>query len=154
MDRDADLVALPRLADHFFCGGGVEGLKLQLGTNLFGVLIGVITLGIVSLVSAPQWLVALLVVLAAFTIAQSGRIGGLRQTPGGFVGFAMMAAAVQVTGKSVLEPSWSNPIILTVGAVLLASVFAVASELGGKIMSRRSLSLRSPVLDAPAADQG
>ncbi|ODU05712.1 MAG: hypothetical protein ABS81_06875 [Pseudonocardia sp. SCN 72-86] len=139
---------------YFFCGGGTDGLKLQLATNLFGVLIGVVTLGIVALVNAPQWLVALLVVVAAFTIAQSGRISGLRQTPGGFVGFAMIAAAVQVTGKSVLEPSWSNPIVLAVGAVVLASVFAVASELGGKVLSGRSLSLRSPVIDEPAVDQG
>jgi hypothetical protein len=94
-----------------------------------------------------------IVVLAAFTIAQSGRLSALAQTPGGFQGFAMIAAAVEVSGKSVLEPSLANPIIMAVGAVLLASVFAVASELGGKALSGRALTLRSPVIDTPAVDE-
>jgi len=128
---------------YFFCGLGVPGLRMQLATNLFGVAIGVITLGLVALLSAPLWAAALIVTLAAFTIAQSGRLSGLAQTPGGFIGFAMIAAAVQVSGQTVLEPSLANPIILAVGAVLLASVFAVASELGGKALSGQ--------LSAPAA---
>jgi hypothetical protein len=138
---------------YFFCGGGVAGLRLQLATNLFGVLIGIIALGVVALVSAPLWAVAVIVVLAAFTIAQSGRLSALAQTPGGFQGFAMIAATVEVSGKTVLEPSLANPIIMAVGAVLLASVFAVASELGGKALSGRALTLRSPVIDTPAVDE-
>lgn len=137
---------------YFFCGGGTAGLKLQLATNLFGILVGVIALGIATLVAAPPWGVALLVVLAAFTIAQSGRATALAQTPGGFVGFAMIAAAGQVSGKTVLELSAANPIILAVGAVLLASVFAVASELGGKALSGRRLNPHTSELDAPAVD--
>lgn len=64
----------------------------------------------------------------------------------------MIAAAVQVSGKTVLEPSFANPIIMAVDAVLLASVFAVASEVGGKALSGRALNLSAPELDAPAVD--
>jgi hypothetical protein len=136
---------------YFFCGGGFAGLRLQLGTNLFGVIVGIVALGLAELAAAPRWLVAVLVTLAAFTIAQSGRLTALAQTPGGFVGFAMIAAAVEVTGHTVLEPSLSNPIIMAVGAVLLASIFAIASELGGKVLSGRAPTLRSPVVDEPAS---
>lgn len=52
-----------------------------MATNLFGVLIGIIALGIVALVSAPLWAVALLVVLAAFTTAQPGRVAALARPP-------------------------------------------------------------------------
>ena len=59
---------------YFFCGGGFAGLGLQLGTNLFGVMVGVVALGIAEFASAPLWSVAVLVTFAAFTIAQSGRL--------------------------------------------------------------------------------
>lgn len=128
---------------YFFCGLGVSGLRMQLATNLFGVCIGVIALGVVALLSAPLWAVAVIVTLAAFTIAQSGRLSALAQTPGSFVGFAMIAAAAQVSGRNLFESSLANPIILAVGAVLLASVFAVASEFGGKALSGQ-LRVRGP----------
>ncbi|GAA4910262.1 uncharacterized protein DUF1097 [Actinomycetospora succinea] len=135
---------------YFFCGGGIHGLRLQLATNLFGVLVGIVVLGVAELVSAPLWAVAVLVTVAAFSIAQSGRLGALAQTPGGFVGFAMIAAAAELSGTTVLAPSLGNPIVMAVGAVLLASVFAVVSELGGKVLSGRAPTLRSPVVDEPA----
>lgn len=120
----------------FFCGLGPRGLKLQLSSNLFGIAVGAVVLALITQVAGGVWLVAVAVVVAAFVIAQSGRFELLSESPGSFVGFAMIAAAVELTDTSILSASVSNPIVTAVVATLVGSAFAVVSEQLAKALTR------------------
>lgn len=130
-----DLVSIPTwlmfLAwlTFFFCGLGREGLKLQLSSNLWGIGVGVVALTILESAQGPLLLTVAVIAAAAFVIAQSQRIPTLAQGPGSFVGFAMIAAGVQITGLPITDWTTSGPVYVAVIAVLLGSAFGVGSQL-------------------------
>lgn len=112
----------------FFCGLGREGLKLQFASNLWGVAVGITALTLLRAINGPLIVTVLVIAVAAYIIAQSQRIKILAQGPGSFVGFAMIAAAVQVTGLPITDWTLDGPVYTAVGAVALGSLFGVASD--------------------------
>jgi len=119
----------------FFCGLGRDGLRLQFASNLWGVVVGIGALSILNAVDGPLIVAVIVVAIAAFLIAQSQRLELLSQGPGSFVGFAMIAAAVQTTGLPITDWTFDGPASVAVLAVVLGSLFGVASELVARILS-------------------
>ncbi|WP_332643554.1 DUF1097 domain-containing protein [Aeromicrobium sp.] len=137
----ADLVDIPPWLTFlawltvYFCGGGREGVRLQVTNNLWGVLVGAAALWVLAEAATGLWLTAVALGVAAFVIAQSARFGPLSQTPAGFVGLAMAAAAAQVAPVAITDGSRHNPVLVAVGAVVLGSLLALASDLLSSILS-------------------
>ncbi|WP_340537658.1 DUF1097 domain-containing protein [Nocardioides sp. GXZ039] len=113
---------------YFFCGTGTAALRAQFATNSWGILLGAATFAIIVHFEASTWGSAAVVAVAAFCVAQSGRIPVFSAAPGLFIGFAMIAAAVQVADVSITAISWDNPLVLALWTVVLGSVFAVVTE--------------------------
>lgn len=113
----------------FFCGLGRAGLVLQLSSNLWGILVGVVALFVLSVIDGHIIMSMLVIAVAAFVIAQSARIGVLAQSPGSFVGFAMIAAAVQTTALPIDDPTLGGPVAVAIAATVLGSIFGGASQL-------------------------
>lgn len=120
----------------FFCGLGREGLKLQLAGNLWGVVVGIAALSLLNAIEGSLIVTVAVVTAAAYLIAQSQRVGILSQGPASFVGFAMIAAAVQTTGLPITDWSADGPISVAVIAVVVGSAFGVASETSARILAR------------------
>ncbi|WP_424809882.1 DUF1097 domain-containing protein [Rhodococcus sp. 27YEA15] len=113
----------------FFCGLGKSGLILQLSSNLWGIFVGAIALYALSRLPDQIFIAMLVIAVSAFTIAQSARVRFLSQSPGSFVGFAMIAAAVQTTALPIDNVTVHGPIAVAVGAAVLGSLFGIASQL-------------------------
>jgi hypothetical protein len=119
----------------FFCGLGIEGLKLQFASNLWGVVVGIVALTVLKEINGPLVVTVAVVAAAAYLIAQSQRLALLAQGPGSFVGFAMIAAAMQTTGLPITDWSIDGPIYVAVLAVVLGSLFGVTSELATRALT-------------------
>jgi len=119
----------------FFCGLGKTGLVLQLSSNLWGILMGVIALYAISRLSGSIIVAMLVVAAAAFLIAQSARLRVLSQSPGSFVGFAMIAAAVQTTELPIDDVTIHGPVAVALAAAALGSLFGIASQLAAWALS-------------------
>lgn len=132
---------------YFFCGLGTRGLKLQLSSNLWGIGVGIVALAVLTQTN-NRWLIAGVVAIAAFTIAQSARFDLLSQTPGSFVGFVMIAASLRVTGESIGSASTTGPIFVAVASALLGSVFAVSSEALASLLTKAEQEPSQPDVDA------
>jgi hypothetical protein len=136
----------------FFCGLGREGLILQFASNIWGVVVGIVALYVLSEIDGPIGVTIVVIAIAAFTIAQSARLPWLAQSPGSFVGFAMIAAAVQTTGLPITDTTVDGPAVVAVLAVVLGSAFGVASDLSNRLLQRlfgsENASLRNSELAA------
>lgn len=149
-----DLLAIPTwlvfLAwlTFFFCGLGKSGLILQLSSNLWGILVGVVALFTLSRLDGPVIVPMAVVTVAAFVIAQSARLRVLSQSPGSFVGFAMIAAAVQTTALPIDSLTSTGPIAVAVSAALLGSAFGVASQVAAHLVMSVTGGHREPARDA------
>lgn len=133
-------------ATYFFCGQGVEALRAQLATNSWGVVLGAAAFLVIVHFELTTWPAAAVVGIAAFGVAQSGRIPIFSAGPGLFVGFAMIAAAVQVAGVPITEWGAKNPLVLALETVLLGSAFAVATEWIARGLSRNYQNEATPDL--------
>lgn len=118
----------------FFCGLGRSGLILQLSSNLWGILVGIVALFTLSRLDGPILVPMAVVAVAAYVIAQSARLRVLSQSPGSFVGFAMIAAAVQTTTLPIDSVTVDGPIVVAVAAVLLGSAFGIASQVAARFV--------------------
>lgn len=135
---------------YFFCGQGRAALRAQLPTNLWGVAAGVATFWIATYFETPIWVTGGIVAVTAFTVAQSSRVALLATAPGSFIGFAMMAASIEVGSGSILDLGWSNPAVLAVSAAVLGSLFAIGTELITKLLSNETSGTAEPTSVIPS----
>ncbi len=135
-------------ATFFFCGQGMEALRAQLATNTWGVLLGAAAFVVIVHFELSTWPAAVVVGVAAFCVAQSGRVPMFSAAPGLFVGFAMIAAAVQVAELPITEWGAKNPLALALVTVLLGSALAVATEWIAKALSSNGSSEKVPQLSS------
>lgn len=131
---------------YFFCGQGTAALRAQLATNSWGVLLGAVTFAIIVHFEAATWVSAAVVAVAAFCVAQSSRVPAFTAAPGLFIGFAMIAAAVQVADASITTVSWDNPLVLALWTVVLGAVFAVVTEFIANSLTSNSQDQAAPEL--------
>nr|AIU93830.1 hypothetical protein LRS1606.396 [Rhodococcus sp. NS1] len=136
---------------YFFCGQRLTALRAQLPTNLWGVIAGLATFGIATYFETSVWVTGGIVAITAFTVAKSSRIRMLSTAPGSFIGFAMMAASVEVRSESILHFGWSNPAVLAVSAVVLGSLFAIGTELITNLLSRGTAEAEKPTSASPCS---
>lgn len=124
-------------ASFFIVGGGVEGLKRSVASNLTGSVLAGIVLLINQSASLGLVLAAVVVGLGSAAMVQASRISLLSTLPAIVWGFASTVGTQAVTGRDVATPAIDNPWLMAVVALLLGAGFGIASERFAALMTTR-----------------
>jgi hypothetical protein len=128
-------------ASFFAAGGGVNGAARSMLMLVLGIASATATMLAITALGGSTWAVAGCVVLGAGVLVFITRDGLLNFTPAGFFGFASVVGTLEATGTPITAPiNFSHPVLLVLGAVILGTVFGLASEwLGGLVTAKTAL---------------
>ena len=127
-------------ASFFAAGGGFDGAGRSLIMNALGVASATAVMLTISALGHTPWVVAGCVVFGAgILVVVTVKDSLLAFTPAGFFGFATLVGTIEATGTSITAPvNLSHPVVLTLGAIVLGTVFGLASEWLNGALTRKS----------------
>jgi hypothetical protein len=126
-------------ASFFVAGGGIEGLRRSVASNLTGSVLAGLVLLVNETAGLGLLLAAIMVGLGSAAMVQASRIGLLSTLPAIVFGFASTVGTQAVTGRPVTILSIGNPWLMAVVALLLGAVFGIASERVAALMTARGI---------------
>ncbi|HZZ48762.1 MAG TPA: DUF1097 domain-containing protein [Pseudonocardia sp.] len=122
-------------ASFFIVGGGLDGLKRSVASNLTGSVLAGIVLLINESAGVGLILAALVVGLGSAAMVQASRVSLLSTLPAIVWGFASTVGTQAVTDRAVTTPAINNPWLMAVVALLLGAVFGIVSERAAALMN-------------------
>jgi hypothetical protein len=123
-------------ASFFAVGGGKDGWKKSILSNIAGIVIASLTLLVISLLEASPVLAAICVGVGSAGMVQASRVPILAFTPAVVWGFASTVGTTVATGVPITTLGPSNPMIVAIAAMLIGDSFGLLSELWGNAMAR------------------
>jgi hypothetical protein len=124
-------------ASFFAAGGGVDGAAKSLVMNGLGIASATATMLAIAALGGSTWAVAGCVVVGAGILVFITRDGLLSFTPAGFFGFASVVGTIAATGTAITASvSFTHPVVLVLGAIVLGTAFGFASEWLGGLLTR------------------
>jgi hypothetical protein len=123
-------------ASFYHCGDKAEGLQKSAITNLWGVIVGVLTLlaitrtGLADSLGLPVW-GGICVAVGAFILVIGAKIPALGAIPAGVYGFASTVAMSLLSANGLANlttPSLANPAINIAISLVAGGIFGIVSE--------------------------
>jgi hypothetical protein len=124
-------VAFLGWASFYHCGGGTEGFRKSVGANLWGVLVASVALLIITKVNpgfpGPLW-PSIVVGVTAGILVLGAKIEAFSVIPATVYGYASTAGYGLMSGVSVTEASFANPLICVALSLVIGAGLGIVSE--------------------------
>ena len=118
-------------ASFYHCGGGTDGLRKSVGANLWGVLMALIALLLITQVDpglpGPLW-PSIVVGVTAAILVLGAKIEAFGVIPASVYGYAATAGYGLLGGASVTTVNLANPLVCAAVSLVLGGLFGILSE--------------------------
>ena len=118
-------------ASFYHCGGGNDGLKNSIIANIWGVVCGFVALLLITQVNVgiPGVLWAsIAVAICAFVLVIGAKVEALAAIPAAVYGYASVAGYGLLSGASLTDVNFANPLICAIVSLVIGNIFGIASE--------------------------
>lgn len=118
-------------ASFYHCGGGTEGLRKSVLANLWGVLMAFIALLLITKINPGLpgviWPSIVVGVMAALLVL-GAKLPAFGVIPATVYGFASTAGYGLLSGASLTEVNFANPLICVSISLVIGGLFGIVSE--------------------------
>lgn len=118
-------------ASFYHCGGGMDGFKKSVVANIWGAIVGLVALLLITKVSIGLGLIpwaSIVVAATAFVLVLGAKLPALGAIPAGVYGYAATAGYGLLSGADAAVFNLANPLVCTVVSMVIGAVFGIVSE--------------------------